>query len=486
MNEALETQYPPVKFETFSQRVGEIEDQNERLDSVDDLINDPELNTIVTNSIRDEQSSTHEYISNPENWLPLEELFESYDKLNQELVETSERLEVISNEDDARKTALIALTARARKLAPLAHEQIDSIEASRMEHIDNLNRAGLQKRISTIEDDILQLDLLLDIKHVTVWPIPQALDLQREVDSELMVIDEMPVEPELHSINPDLIKRVRGHESHTPKVSEFITYYLAENAGKATPAEELARFIYADTDDLRQVSGRITTLLGPKVHGFRIEAQLEAKGLSLEYGWRKTIDKESGKTKSRIRLYRAVSLETSTANRQPFEEVVAEQDESTHLAKVETVESIEPAQPVFEQPKVVFVAEKLDTQTLEKVEKATEAEWESDFRVKTAKQLDKFMESGLVTDLSEDDTYSLAQIRHRSGSNILGTVTGLDRAGSVGIIKKNQSEFSLEEVLKMALLNSSRRELTNRRYQPLSESIIQEVIAAKIAELELA
>ncbi len=150
------------------------------------------------------------------------------------------------------------------------------------------------------------------------WELPLVLYARSEYLEQMqLVLDEMPVEPKLSTVEHDKFKALTERHIDQPEATRYTALYLTEHPGMTVTVGELASFLYPDKvaalNGERSLRSRVTTLLGPQRLSDSLKEVLLAEGLVLQYGWRKilTLDGSSGRLKvaARHRIYRALPLD---------------------------------------------------------------------------------------------------------------------------------------------------------------------------------
>lgn len=343
--------------------------------------------------------------------------------------------------------------ALALELAPNQKAEIKKIEQQEVQKIAT-------KYGSTVLDSLRKEDAAAQERvalYGTAWPIPRALsaedritlyDLIKEEGAKNKTIefeeDLIPVTPEERIHQAEVAERAK-RSIENKEASHYLTYYLAEREGKVVTVEELARFLYVANVDERRTN--VTTLLGPKIQGKRIQRMLaQDYGLSLQYGWRKLKREDGGRLIEvrRTRIYRAVDIQDPDryqqypttqldSNRSVFDEldtpvVYQRQDVDTGEIPVQAEHGVVTVSPYSEVEPMTDQVAVFDSNIAEK-------EQPEDWILRFAEEADAEIERLINDRLFEEDEIRGTIIRALGSSSKLGTETMRQRMKEAGLMK---------------------------------------------------
>ncbi|GAC1386452.1 MAG: hypothetical protein NVS1B7_4850 [Candidatus Saccharimonadales bacterium] len=334
-------------FETGHDFALQIDDQNKRfLEACELFHDDPEIKDITIDGIAEEQSETFAKLCDLSDESGF--VYENLGKIDQEIyrklvatsdqvVETNEEIELKKNELTSKKTekeeeilqGTQDIVSNVARLSPKSLEKVKEIlrartaEAYNDEDLKNLQvEIGkltlqlemLQADYDVLEDRTTEIDNLIS-SNVNAWPLPLAVIARSENASSLQaIIDELPVEPELTPRVHERYVKLKSHNIDQPEATIYTALYFSEHAAKTVTVDELIDFLYSQTV-IATVSNyhmrtRVTTILGPE-RGVAVRQILQDEGFLLQYGWRRTLEKNgngSVKVIDRKRIYRAIAL----------------------------------------------------------------------------------------------------------------------------------------------------------------------------------
>ena len=329
------------------------------------------------------------------------------------------------------------------------------------------------------------------------WTIPQAIapedrmtlfELMEEErlkksegSVEYIQTDTIPVTPDERVHQAEVAEKARRAVMN-PNASNYITYYLAEAVGEVVTVEELDSFLYvADVDRHRS---HITTLLGPKIQGKRIQKLLaDDYGLVLQYGFRRVQRSVDDRLveHSRTRIYRAIDpsstteLESVITRVQSNDDVVADEFEPIEVPAVLPPIPTEEATPVhgIEEPQL---------EENDDVAPEHKTDWTEEFAQAIDGAIDRLIADGLF----DDDMMRGVEIRTKSSSNIFGTETMRKRLHSSGLMRLGEvrrDEMNREQRVLGALYNAHKHILGERKKRKEALTLINEQIEIRLTEL---
>lgn len=527
--------YRHEQYEDFmaaQARAMEINGQNARFDRIDAEIDDDDFRAMAREGIADEQDDLLLDLLERSDNLPYGDLHADGQRLEDELAEAAERLATISDEEDAKKTHYLELAKKVAELAPRREHEADELAADRIAHLDSLNREALRERIAAIKADIEGYNLLFE-EVGAAWPLPRAV--MATTFAETYFVDEVPLPPRIHDSTARL-QRIRERNVDAPEASQWVTLYLADKSRQSVTVDELVTLLYEaveaerDNGDLRS---RVTTTLGPKIHGKRIRKMLAEEGFALQYGFRTYYEKRpdgSVKQVARHRIYRAIPLEEATEEEytESFTSVLDEHNNTVDLVAeqtshgkviqaigrvaIESVSFVPPAdvRPVPSprqikefldrkkagqpQPEVPGAgsepapAEPLPQQEQDRQEpapasrrtrreKAPRKSWKDDFKHTVGEHIQKLHEEHLLC----EEPKTSRTVGKMSHSTIMATDTAMQRlvdAKLMSLADKESGFVTAQQILLMSLYNTNRDlfSVTARRRQAVK--IVEDCLAA--------
>ena len=284
---------------------------------------------------------------------PYEVIANAQRHVEQQIGEAQQRLETIQDEEDDRKTRLLAMAKRAIELSPYAKDEVDEIYQRHLKDLNSLNRTGLKERLGELRADAAVIAALFDIAS-RPWPVPminEGLPLAEDDDEsdfidlpdlDEFIVDSMPGEPRL-SDRESVTKRLVERYGHTPNASIMATAFLIENQGKVLTPLDVGTDVYSESDELEGMPEeksdrlkycRILTLLNPNQGS--VPEMLYKEGFELQYGDR-IIYNGLGKQKGPARrLYRAVPITPDYIPGSSFTEELRFGNERDIVEKTET------------------------------------------------------------------------------------------------------------------------------------------------------
>lgn len=326
--------------EYFQDRFNEAQafaDQNTRYEQ---LQNDPtfeevdaiEFKTIAANGLYLEQSNTRNHLLAQDNE-PYELLVKTYEDLLAEIKVAKADLEIITDQEDIRKSHLLDIVRRVVEIAPLAETTANTLASKKIEAIENIARNVLQQRIGSLTVEIAELEQVLAIAG-KAWEIPrviQAYDisLQQDIDNEKIIIEDViPLEQETHETEGAMKKLIERHGT-THGASLTLVAILMDNQNRIFLPQELGEVLYQDESHFEGMSEAIKTMcINQRIHRLlnqhsSVKPILEKEGYVLQYGYRHFIDYNTRRPLQRKRrIYRVVSQNDAQDVPTTFEDIV--------------------------------------------------------------------------------------------------------------------------------------------------------------------
>lgn len=341
MNETLatSTDLTPDYFLRRLEEATQFADQNERYatlqsDPTFDDTDVAEFRSIGKDALYEEQLDTRAVLLEKDND-PYVAIADAVKAKNSELHEAQSKLETITDEEDERKSRLLAAVRRVTELAPYAEDAASKLASEKILAIKHLDRQGLSERIGQIGVELSQLEESLRVSQEP-WPVPLVirdydLAMQKALETateEVVLEDEIPLDPETHEPSEALRKLIERH-GYTHKASIMLTAFFMEHPDTIFMPQQIGTYLYTDESHFagmteaerdRCISIRIHSLLNQ--HEF-VKPMLEEAGYKLQYGYRHYINPQTGKSVQRKRrIYRAVEIAEQPDAPDTFSETV--------------------------------------------------------------------------------------------------------------------------------------------------------------------
>jgi hypothetical protein len=501
---------------------GEIYDQNNRAERIEQDLDDLDFQALTWQGLAAEQSQTINQLRQISAEAPYHELGQLYIKALDDEARLAAEIDSERLKLDSEQVRLDELAQRAAKLAPLIREEALKIAEAKKAELSNDRIDNLGAQAAMLADARGKIENLYSTAGF--WPVPQVETITAAASEvQELIFDEIPVEPETQDHEQsERLERYRNYHIDAPEASKYIAFYFTEHPGQVVSVKALIDFIYSrnviEENDSNKMRSRITTMLGPKVQGPRIQAMLAEDGLILQYGWRtiKKVDTSTNQTISNTteRIYRALPLDAVLADHLEPEFVEfdnGEQKETDTIiwninapeleAAAINEEMIEPSIPVVvaevEVPAMAQIepevaeADVLTTPTSPSVGEIIKRPFKKESKLKG---FDQAVEEAI--ELLESDGLIQAEplphkiVASKSSSRILGTKEAIDRMIKAGILPKSMSKtenifLSAADIVAMRLLNTH-IDVLGKNNRKLQDEALR-IIKAKVSRrLELA
>lgn len=351
----------------------QLDDQNQRYDTTlsDEMFDGEfeEFRQLTVDGLQQEQSRTLETLACRDNQ-SYEDIAAQYNQLTDDLADVHERLDTISDAEDVRKTRLLDVAHHAIELAPLSEESAMELARKRINQIENLNRKGLQHRVDTLSAELASVSGVFEIAGKP-WPVPRIgregePELPPEDESNYVVADEMPIDPQMQNErqSENVLHRLVERYGHTNDASLMAAAHLIEREGEILTPLEVGKEVYKNSDHFdgldeasveRIMRARTLTLLN--VNTGRVNELLYNEGYTLQYGNRMIYDEYGRQKGPARRVYRTaknnpnmpmdgtefIDEVTYGGENSPVEEYSPEDDDyqSEQNATVEDIDKIE-------------------------------------------------------------------------------------------------------------------------------------------------
>lgn len=283
-----------------------------------------DFRTTTLGSIEEEQRDTLRDLSERD-WSPYEKLSRDYLAKEAELESLRERLESLSDEENARINHVRAVAKRAIELAPLAQDSVESLAQEHIASIEHMNRQELEARVAAVEEELADLSELFELAG-EAWPMPLAHE--RRDDSDIIEVDEIPLDPVFREVGPIAQRMIERH-GVTNKASAMITEHLVSNPEQIMLSTEIGEAVYTDethfdgmSEDQRErcISGRVRRLLEPNELVTRMVSE---ENFVLQRGFRRYLHKDTLKNvQHKRRIYRVVPWEDGVEIPDEFDDQV--------------------------------------------------------------------------------------------------------------------------------------------------------------------
>lgn len=478
----------PATPESINIHKDQIVEQNGRYFASGDLKNN-RLLRIVQSDIETEQIDSFHNLLKTSLQVP-------YEVIGERALELGTMLEHISDDgidvDDKSRARLGQLNndvELAVQLAPRRAEDIKRIEA---EEREKLRDKLLEQVRGDVEEAYKNLGDFGD-----AWPIPAAINPEdrallydmfmesnKQTEANEFTEDIIPITPEERIHQAEVAERAK-RSIENPEASQYLTYYFAERVGEIVTVEQLARFLYVADLEGNNHRSHITTLLGPKIQGKRIQKLLhEEYGLYLQYGIRILKQSENGRLveRRRTRIYRAVESLDEASTGQVSEhnldaehivwdvlEAVLPPQKELDTATIETIDEAEtPSESVQEQPETEKQAE----------------DWKVAFQEDVQATIERLVQDRIF----DQDAMRGSTIRAMSSSTLLGTETNRNRLKDAGLMRSGEvktDHMTREQRVIGGLFNRHPSILGQRsKRQREALQIIREMITANLGEVK--
>jgi hypothetical protein len=331
----------PQDFQELNDSADVITEQNKAYDAAG--AKNPKFAYVPKNELAKEQADHKELLSAMADDLPYEELAIEYMQAEQEIANILDELEIIETEPTPEK---IGATALANKIMTELMPAYDPATvaanlARRIREINNQRSGELLQKLNILEGGLAELQEFYDIAG-QAWPIARANHIvveepviprqpgtnghkpKAKMDTEAIIPAETAGEQPEEEAGPPIEARLQEFKLRhvdQPEASQWIVFYLIENAGQWLTPAQIAGFVYhRENQQLKGVTpakDRILTLLGPKIQGKRNQRILLEEGYRLQYGWRAKEAKDSLGRSSRVktRKYRALAIDGVTVTK---------------------------------------------------------------------------------------------------------------------------------------------------------------------------
>lgn len=456
------------------QQLPEITRLNDNLERSADV---PEVfQSTIRKGIEDEQIDGMTELFAAASRIPYEEIGEEYLRRARALAEA----EAMVTDEERRLAEGLEL---AKELTSKHHDQLDAIYGATAEEI--------RTRANHLDELRRQMEEIEELFDATspAWPIPQGMspeditalydmvnDSAKPTDE---IVDILPVTPEDRAQTTSIAEKAR-RQVENGRLSDHVMFYLRARQGEIVTVEDIIRFCYeagvdGDLDGDHRYRSRITTVLGPKSGGLKKQAELNADGLLLQYGWRYAREDTGDKwvTRRRTRIYRVVDTHQDTT-----EEDRGEVAEYHVTDRWRTTAGQVIANPV--------ASPEATAETSDDVEQEQSAAWEETFIAGVDVAIDWAIEAQLFAwDLDEPRG---SFIREMAGDDNIDTKEARATLVRAGYMTKGEAErdgMTRKQIIMSYLMNVV-SELSGRdgrkRYGRASE-IVDVMISQRLSEL---
>jgi len=364
----------------------------------------------------------------------------------------------------------------AIRLAPRKADDIEKVKAGILEQTR-------QNSVATLRSELDQIYASID-EYGDAWEVPQAIppadrDMLYEMilehtgreESEVSFKDIIPLTPEERVHLAEAAEKAKS-AIENPDASRHIVFYLSENINKVVTVEELARFLYVADISGDNHRSHVTTLLGPKIQGKRIQRMLhDDYGLDLQYGIRILRQEEGGRwlERRRTRIYRVVTPDPS----RDIGESVIETALPDKKMLSDHFDAIVNDKPIEVMPTEVPELAPVDETAHEAIEQSED--WHVEFEASTLAAINRLKDDNLFN----DDEMRGSAVRSMSSSSLLGTKTNRERMHKAGLLKVGQlksDEMTREQRVLGLLFNTNSHVLTQKSTKKQALEIVQNLI----------
>jgi hypothetical protein len=514
-------------FEQKNQLADQLADTNLRTQAIPEL-GDAEFEAIATEALTEEQQGIYDQLTagDMSQYEDVVADLRAKESIVEDLETQIADARNVMTEEQKRYDDLVTKLAT---IAPLGESKAKELAERRKGEIELANVAAAREQLAEAELDVIDASDLFVLAG-KAWPIPllavRGVAKTEEFEGDIDSVDEIPIDPVLRKSDQERVDGIRNRNIDAPEASAYITFFLADNSGKVVTVDELVGFLYGHVNrDERDLRSRITTMLGPKVQGQRIQKMLteEDAGYLLQYGWRRDYDSRNKRMVGpQRRIYRALRLdeidsalpyilnksdkhadtfETNTAD--PESEVFVIEEVPAQKLPVGTILTPEtPAENVLAAPETPAEAEAetivAELPIIEKVEqeakptpngnqqskkeRRTRETWQTSLRRAIGEAINQLEADGLM---GEEDI-AMDTASRQSSSNIFGTLTALERLESAGVVSVGSSQpsmrkkFSLTPQVRvmMSVFNTQSQSFLERNRRAKAMNIVDEAIAS--------
>lgn len=302
---SLDVEAARHEFDLVNQLAGNIADQNNRYDRVDGEISDSDFQALAREGLEIEQRDLMDRLKTAAHEGPFRELGERHvvvtELLGASAIELASKYEEI-----AAASQEIELTADATvNLAPLITEKARELsERKKQEYVEQSGLSSIEEQVARLEAEHAELNSLYE-SISEPWAIPFAAAHGESEIHEVQIRDGEGQRTSLGEIHRD-----------APEAAKHIVEYLLSHPDVTTRVDQLIDHVYSpeviETTSKPKLRNRITTTLGPKVHGPIIEAILQENGHTLQYGGEVIRTQSPGKRVrgAKYRVYRLVPTDS--------------------------------------------------------------------------------------------------------------------------------------------------------------------------------
>ncbi|GEM_PF-2152455 len=445
-----------------------IVDENNRYALSNELKNEQML-AIVQSDIAAEQFDTFHDLLTTATTVPYEEMGSRALALELQIREVEET-------ELHASAQLLSDAELAIRLAPRKADDIEKVKAGILEQTR-------QNSVATLRSELDQIYASID-EYGDAWEVPQAIppadrDMLYEMilehtgreESEVSFKDIIPLTPEERVHLAEAAEKAKS-AIENPDASRHIVFYLSENINKVVTVEELARFLYVADISGDNHRSHVTTLLGPKIQGKRIQRMLhDDYGLDLQYGIRILRQEEGGRwlERRRTRIYRVVTPDPS----RDIGESVIETALPDKKMLSDHFDAIVNDKPIEVMPTEVPELAPVDETAHEAIEQSED--WHVEFEASTLAAINRLKDDNLFN----DDEMRGSAVRSMSSSSLLGTKTNRERMHKAGLLKVGQlksDEMTREQRVLGLLFNTNSHVLTQKSTKKQALEIVQNLI----------
>jgi hypothetical protein len=454
------------QFDEANQLARELDDQNSRSDRLDE-VRDPEFRGIAREGLVEEQTVTVSGLRAIADAVPYEHIARVGLELSAQIGEATlaldgakDRLkpELSMIDQDAARASQISPN-RAAELAEIAERRKNQLEL----HVTGVDRAALSKKRHW-------LDAIHELyeRSGPDWPVPRVL-LAEQLSVQSGADESAETEIPVHAAGKRTFEGyLERHEVERPAHSHYVAYYLSQHPDQVVSVDELGQMLAsagltAEGTD-RQLRNRVSTMLGPKQQGQKIQKLIEGDGLVLQYGTQIVYGPDRQTViEGQRRAYRAIHPDhPEYVAGQEFEMVVIKETESQSVA--------EPPEKNAEAP------ETLQTKS-----------WQEALQDKVELAISHLKADGLMSGRSVE----LKKLRLLSSSAKLGTKEAVIRMAKAGLLPE-AAERSPEDVILtpvdvvLMYIQNSTPELSkqNRRLQHEALDLVKKQVVDYLERLE--
>lgn len=326
----FDTDHALRQFASANVIAGNISDQNDRAEMLAREVTDTDFLTLGNWALALEQRDTLCNLEAASSSAPYAEVGLRYIQALNALGQRTLQLADLESEK-AFKEAEVAQQADVltRIVPTFANETSELLERKKASIAQEIDTVEIRQDIDVLKQDISTYEAL--ITAAGSWSIPRIQFEQPAFDKvspgETADMDTEILEVQLREQPHEGVRIGESHKD-APEAAKQVLEYLLTHVNEVIEVDHLINHVYdpqvIESNTTGHLRARITTQLGPKIHGPIIEAILAEEGYTLQYGRMTVRHGENGDApKSGVhRVYRIIPLnEFCEAHTQPAENI---------------------------------------------------------------------------------------------------------------------------------------------------------------------